>query len=68
MWFDPGIGYLLPGEVADFSRPAQVITVQALISGKVSPEAGVVIIRKFSTAPGRGRTGELTVTSTCASS
>ncbi|KFM71861.1 hypothetical protein X975_15962, partial [Stegodyphus mimosarum] len=34
VWFDPGIGYLLPGEVADFSKPAQVITVQALISGK----------------------------------
>jgi hypothetical protein len=35
VWFDPGIGYLLPGEVSDFSRAAQVVTVEAVINGKV---------------------------------
>lgn len=36
VWFDPGIGYLLPGEVSDFSRPAQVVTIEAIVNGKVS--------------------------------
>lgn len=35
MWFDPGIGYLLPGEVSDYSRAAQVATVEAVINDKV---------------------------------
>ncbi|XP_064478725.1 unconventional myosin-XV-like isoform X2 [Ornithodoros turicata] len=34
VWFDPGVGYSLPGEVVEFSRPAQVVTVQAMVSGK----------------------------------
>ncbi len=24
VWFDPGIGYVLPGEILEFHRPAQV--------------------------------------------
>ena len=24
VWFDPGVGYVLPGEVAEFHRAAQV--------------------------------------------
>lgn len=36
VWFDPGLGYSLPGEVTEFSKPAQVVTVQAVVSGKVS--------------------------------
>ena len=33
VWFDPGVGYVLPGEVVEFHRAAQVITVQAVING-----------------------------------
>jgi hypothetical protein len=36
VWFDPGVGQVLPGEVLEFHRAAQVLTVQALIGGKVS--------------------------------
>ena len=32
VWFDPRVGYVLPGEVVEFHRAAQVITVQALIN------------------------------------
>ena len=32
VWFDPGVGYVLPGEVVEFHRAAQVITVQAVIN------------------------------------
>lgn len=34
VWFDPGVGYSLPGQVVEFSRPAQVVTVRAVVSGK----------------------------------
>lgn len=37
VWFDPGVGHVLPGEVLEFHRAAQVLTVQAVIGGKVSP-------------------------------
>ena len=36
VWFDPGVGHVLPGEVMEFHRAAQVLTVQALIAGTVS--------------------------------
>jgi hypothetical protein len=36
VWFDPGVSQVLPGEVLEFHRAAQVLTVQALIGGKVS--------------------------------
>jgi hypothetical protein len=36
VWFDPGVGHVLPGEVLEFHRAAQVLTVQAVIGGKVS--------------------------------
>lgn len=36
MWFDPGVGHVLPGEVLEYHKPAQVLTVQAVIAGKVS--------------------------------
>ena len=32
VWFDPGVGYVLPGEVLEFHKAAQVITVQAVIN------------------------------------
>ncbi|KAJ9573630.1 hypothetical protein L9F63_008971, partial [Diploptera punctata] len=34
VWFDPGVGHVLPGEVLEFHRAAQVLTVQAVIGGK----------------------------------
>ncbi|XP_050539166.1 unconventional myosin-XV isoform X10 [Daktulosphaira vitifoliae] len=34
VWFDPGVGHVLPGEVLEYHRPAQVLTVQAVIAGK----------------------------------
>lgn len=34
VWFDPGVGHVLPGEVLEYHKPAQVLTVQALIAGK----------------------------------
>lgn len=35
VWFDPGLGHPLPGEIQEVHRAAQVIIVQALINGKV---------------------------------
>ncbi|XP_065213017.1 unconventional myosin-XV isoform X2 [Planococcus citri] len=34
IWFDPGVGHALPGEVLEYHKPAQVLTVQAVIGGK----------------------------------
>ncbi|XP_037094410.1 unconventional myosin-XV-like isoform X2 [Pollicipes pollicipes] len=34
VWFDPGVGYVLPGEVTEFHRAGQVVTVQAVVNGK----------------------------------
>ncbi|KAF5306868.1 hypothetical protein FQA39_LY00098 [Lamprigera yunnana] len=34
IWFDPGVGHWLPGEVLECHRSANVLTVQALINGK----------------------------------
>lgn len=34
VWFDPGVGHVLPGEVLEYHKPAQVLTVQAVIAGK----------------------------------
>ncbi|XP_054281634.1 unconventional myosin-XV-like isoform X2 [Macrosteles quadrilineatus] len=34
VWFDPGVGHALPGEVLEYHKPAQVLTVQAVIAGK----------------------------------
>ncbi|XP_046399408.1 unconventional myosin-XV isoform X2 [Ischnura elegans] len=34
VWFDPGVGYVLPGEVLEYHRAGQVVTVQAVIGGK----------------------------------
>ncbi|KAF4520564.1 hypothetical protein B566_EDAN011117 [Ephemera danica] len=34
VWFDPGVGYVLPGEVVEYHRAGQVVTIQALIAGK----------------------------------
>ncbi|BES99216.1 MyTH4 domain [Nesidiocoris tenuis] len=34
IWFDPGVGHVLPGEVLEYHKPAQVLTVQAVIGGK----------------------------------
>lgn len=36
IWFDPGVGNWLPGEVLECHRSANVLTVQAVINGKVS--------------------------------
>ena len=35
MWFDPGVGHVLPGEVLEYHRAANVLSVQAVIAGKV---------------------------------
>lgn len=35
VWFDPGLGHPIPGEIQEVHRAAQVIIVQALIKGKV---------------------------------
>lgn len=35
VWFDPGLGHPLPGEIQEVHRAAQVIIVQAMINGKV---------------------------------
>uniref|UniRef100_A0A8W7PP28 Myosin motor domain-containing protein n=1 Tax=Anopheles coluzzii TaxID=1518534 RepID=A0A8W7PP28_ANOCL len=35
VWFDPGLGHPLPGEIQEVHRAAQMIIVQALINGKV---------------------------------
>ncbi|XP_028967897.1 unconventional myosin-XV-like [Galendromus occidentalis] len=37
IWFDPGVGYSLPGEVVEFSKPAGVIIVQAIVAGQPKP-------------------------------
>ncbi|XP_030752101.1 unconventional myosin-XV isoform X2 [Sitophilus oryzae] len=34
IWFDPGLGHSIPGEVQECHKSANVITVQAVISGK----------------------------------
>ncbi|XP_023288541.1 unconventional myosin-XV [Orussus abietinus] len=34
VWFDPGVGHVLPGEVLEFHRAANVLSVQAVIAGK----------------------------------
>lgn len=36
VWFDPDVGYFLPGIVVDFSRGAQVATIESEIGGQVS--------------------------------
>lgn len=41
VWFDPGVGHVLPGEVLEYHKPAQVLTVQAVIAGKVSTKWNV---------------------------
>merc|ERR1719259_1195779 len=33
VWFDPGLGYVLPGEVVEYHRGGRVVTVQAVIGG-----------------------------------
>ncbi|KAG4077223.1 hypothetical protein HA402_005278 [Bradysia odoriphaga] len=45
VWFDPGLGHPLPGEIQEVHRAAQVIIVQALINGKA---------QTFTLAPGEG--------------
>jgi len=35
VWFDPGVGYSIPGEIDEVHRAAQVIVVKAVIKGQV---------------------------------
>jgi hypothetical protein len=35
VWFDPGIGFPLPGEIQEVHQAAQIIIVNATIDGKV---------------------------------
>ncbi|XP_057659116.1 myosin-VIIa [Diorhabda carinulata] len=35
IWFDPGVGHWIPGEVLECHKSANVLTVQAIINGKV---------------------------------
>ncbi|XP_062707917.1 unconventional myosin-XV [Aedes albopictus] len=45
VWFDPGLGHPLPGEILEVHRAAQIIIVQALINGKA---------QTFTLGPGEG--------------
>ncbi|XP_067635341.1 unconventional myosin-XV [Eurosta solidaginis] len=45
VWFDPGVGHPIPGEIQEVHRAAQVIVVQALIKGKA---------QTFALQPGEG--------------
>ena len=35
VWFEPGIGFPLPGEIQEVHKAAQIVIVTALIDGKV---------------------------------
>lgn len=39
IWFDPGVGHWLPGEILECHKGANVLTVQAVINGKVNINA-----------------------------
>lgn len=41
VWFDPGVGHVLPGEVLEYHRAANVLSVQAVIAGKVRDSVNV---------------------------
>ncbi|XP_075156063.1 unconventional myosin 10A isoform X1 [Haematobia irritans] len=45
VWFDPGVGHPIPGEIQEVHRAAQVIVVQAVIKGKA---------QTFALQPGEG--------------
>ncbi|XP_060661675.1 LOW QUALITY PROTEIN: unconventional myosin-XV [Drosophila nasuta] len=45
VWFDPGVGHPIPGEIQEVHRAAQVIVVQAMIKGKA---------QTFALQPGEG--------------
>lgn len=45
VWFDPGLGHPLPGEIHEVHRAAQVIIVQAVINGKVSYKLSNLTLR-----------------------
>ena len=36
VWFDPGCGYYIPGEIAEENRPHKSLLIQSSYSGKVS--------------------------------
>ncbi len=36
VWFDPGCGYLVPGELVDFNFEQKQFTIQSNFAGKVS--------------------------------
>ena len=36
VWFEHGVGHWLPGEVLEFHKSANILTVQATLNGKVS--------------------------------
>lgn len=39
VWFDPGVGHSLPGEVMEYHKAAQVLIIQAVINGKVGTDS-----------------------------
>lgn len=47
MWFDPGVGHVLPGEVLEYHRAANVLSVQAVIAGKVSNMIFFLLIKFY---------------------
>ncbi|KFB48000.1 AGAP005213-PA-like protein [Anopheles sinensis] len=53
VWFDPGLGHPLPGEIQEVHRAAQMIIVQALINGKDS--VNLVTSKRTTRYPIRGR-------------
>ena len=42
VWFDPDVGYFLPGILVDYSRGAQVATIEGDINGQVRTPAALV--------------------------
>lgn len=43
VWFDPGVGHPIPGEIQEVHRAAQIIVVQALIKGKVCTLKSIIL-------------------------
>lgn len=49
VWFEPGIGFPLPGEVQEVHRAAQIIIVVATVDGKVNKSEFHHVKMKIST-------------------
>ncbi|KAF0293581.1 Unconventional myosin-XV [Amphibalanus amphitrite] len=47
VWFDPGVGYVLPGEVMEYHRLGQVVTVQAVVNGETYTGSILVSVNPY---------------------